>query len=1644
MWLLSLLGAALLLTLAASQNTGQEENCLMDSSSGCSYARAPQYLIIAPNRIRSNQVFHVFVSILKMEYGQDAVYVHVSIIKDNVEFANSALRFERPSSRILQLQMPASSQHGKYQLRVEGRLRESDSGNIWQNTTDIHYSSKRASLFLQMSRPLYRQGQMVHFRVVPILPNMMPKYGSMIIYVDDPTGIPVRRWQGVQTNAGGIVNLNFLLSDQPNYGVWHIRVDAFGHIYRRPFTVEEFWEPRFDVNVSVPAYVMETPTVKIHGVVLANQTSGRPCLGNASISAFFRPREEIWNATRGWEKPWRDGYNRREGVVFERPPYIPVRHVPVKDYYMYFAYEYRFIEYFEGRIDFTWSLDQLSKIAARGGETGKLLDSEIVFFVNVTDWYSGLNRTGWASTIMFNSKIKLEWVGEPIRTFKPQSIMKVQVAVTKYDGTPVRGGGTVTLTDVTTPAGSGISGPQTRVPVNGIAEFEYTLGQNTRSMVITARYSDQRQTYSGNSPVYLDESFVRGDTEPITMYATRYYSPTNSYISIMTSTDHPKVNEYMIFHVKTSYFVPRVYYQIVSQSNIITGDELEMTSKQKTFSIALSRDMVPTARIVVFFIRQPEEIVTDVLNFFVNGTGQNQVRLGINRGKDFSRDTIEFNAEADPGSYVAFSGMLLDLYSRGLSDGITENKLIDELMTYDNSANSSYRHLWRTSDTDYQYKFFHGPDYGIDANTSFISAGLLILTDARVPRLFNDEICRLQNTYPCFTGIGEDCYTDEHRCNKKVDGCPTDGADEWGCVYEEDRTVHKSPLDRVSRVMRFYDNSSWAWQEIFVKPDGRVDFRVDVPKYPLSWVINGLSISRTLGLGIMQNPVRYDAARYMYIQVEHPKHIIRGEQIGVRVTVFNYWYDDDYLEVLITMHQGPDSEFVIVGDMGYVTSYTPTTHKKDQQTIVFLEPGESKDIYMPIKPDINLVDGIMTFRVSATCFMEKDEYVGKMSVKPDGVVNYYHTPYLVDLIRYASIQMPQFDVVVPEQFRKPEVRYNLYVPQSPVATTSLFGDVVTPGFFQDYLNAENVLYRPYGGGEMITFNFAYNLLTLKFMKASQQLSNDQLKRSLAEMNVAFQRILGYMNHTEGSFKMFRDDSRPSLWLTAFVVKTLYNANYGEWERDLFIPRELINKILIYICSRQNETGAFDPEENDVTYDRKMASASYIKNDKLRSHPIPLTSYILIALFETEVSEDAAACVDSARRRAVSYLSSNFNDIKEVFHKAIATYALSLSQNRQPFFDLWKLKRNDSDFVYFADHTVYENPSDFLNNVRYLLPRQELMNDAYAVQSTAYALMAHISTNQPEKYEREMMMSWLNTMRNSIGGFTSTQDTILAMEALFMFTQVDAHRNVFDVVTTVEATSSPSWSKTMTLKKLDYVKLFKANLPSNKVFGFTVPVSQGTGRSVFQLTTTFNVEYPFLLKLPQRVDNDPFKDPIKFFDLIVEEQYFSGRNDSIMEMTNCVSWLFTEKSLTSGLAVLEVDIPTGYIVMNDTLRDYVQSGLVPNLRRAEFYGRKVVFYFDYLDESKTCVYFRADRWYPVANATIQHRVRVYDYYEPGMHNTTMYTTRNLFLMNICFVCGSYQCPYCPYFNAANIAQAGASIALFLLSVFIVQRLLLRAR
>lgn len=48
-----------------------------------------------------------------------------------------------------------------------------------------------------------------------------------------------------------------------------------------------------------------------------------------------------------------------------------------------------------------------------------------------------------------------------------------------------------------------------------------------------------------------------------------------------------------------------------------------------------------------------------------------------------------------------------------------------------------------------------------------------------------------------------------------------------------------------------------------------------------------------------------------------------------------------------------------------------------------------------------------------------------------------------------------------------------------------------------------------------------------------------------------------------------------------------------------------------------------------------------------------------------------------------------------------------------------------------------------------------------------------------------------------------------------------------------------------------------------------------------------------------------------------------------------------------MAVLDVAIPTGYIIQQQKLDSYILSKRVRNLQRAKFAEKKVVFYFDFV-------------------------------------------------------------------------------------------------
>lgn len=73
----------------------------------------------------------------------------------------------------------------------------------------------------------------------------------------------------------------------------------------------------------------------------------------------------------------------------------------------------------------------------------------------------------------------------------------------------------------------------------------------------------------------------------------------------------------------------------------------------------------------------------------------------------------------------------------------------------------------------------------------------------------------------------------------------------------------------------------------------------------------------------------------------------------------------------------------------------------------------------------------------------------------------------------------------------------------------------------------------------------------------------------------------------------------------------------------------------------------------------------------------------------------------------------------------------------------------------------------------------------------------------------------------------------------------------------------------------------------------------------------------------------------------------GRNASHIEFESCQRWTNLRESMHSGLAVLDITIPTGYFIQQQELDHYVRSNVVRNLREAKYSERKMYFYFDYV-------------------------------------------------------------------------------------------------
>jgi len=256
----------------------------------------------------------------------------------------------------------------------------------------------------------------------------------------------------------------------------------------------------------------------------------------------------------------------------------------------------------------------------------------------------------------------------------------------------------------------------------------------------------------------------------------------------------------------------------------------------------------------------------------------------------------------------------------------------------------------------------------------------------------------------------------------------------------------------------------------------------------------------------------------------------------------------------------------------------------------------------------------------------------------------------------------------------------------------------------------------------------------------------------------------------------------------------------------------------------------------------------------------------------------------------------------------------------------------------------------------------------------------------------------------VGGFISTVDTLVALEALVQYSYDNNFKDLTDMMVTVDL---PDANQLETYHITRTGVSNHIDIPLEKVWGTVQYQAKGQGQAVAQLDLTYGVDFPTFADKP----------PVKCFELKIKEN-FHGRNKSEIAYNTCFKWTCTKESNTSGLTMLVLDIPSGYILLQPDANKIVRSNVIPQLRDADMEKPgKTIWFFDYIPSYMQCFAHTVRRYFPVANMSRTRQAMLVEPLRPEKFEILSFNTTTLYTLSVCEVCGSYQCPYCPAYSIA---------------------------
>jgi CD109 antigen len=667
-----------------------------------------------------------------------------------------------------------------------------------------------------------------------------------------------------------------------------------------------------------------------------------------------------------------------------------------------------------------------------------------------------------------------------------------------------------------------------------------------------------------------------------------------------------------------------------------------------------------------------------------------------------------------------------------------------------------------------------------------------------------------------------------------------------------------------------------------------------------------------------------------------PPSLIRGEILSMQVTVHNY-LDADMSDITIRLINV--TGFRKVNIVNNVPKYEDLTNENAIFEIPLLKAQSGTSVMFRIVP---VKIGLLTLTARGSSLLAGDTEKKTIRVKPEGVEKKETTTVLIDM-RANHTYSNDFKVDFPADI----------VAESEFCRVQLIGDFIGSSLN----NLDKLIEIPHGCGEQNMVGLTPNIYALRYLQSTSDTSStisnrdELIQNAKSNIKSGYERELLY-KHRDGSYSAFGEsDESGSSWLTGYVLKSFAQAS----EFVDVIDDDVLEKAISWLIRQQRSDGSFF--EPGRMLDKSMQGG--VTSNRT------ITASIAIALLESRLTDKKA---NYSLSNAVSYLESSLGDIEnDRYAMGIVTYALHLAKS--PLSDrAFRILKQQS---YTKEGGMYWSKAAESNK-----------NHDSDIELTSYALLAYLKRNLV--LEALPIVKWLLSKSNSLGGYSSSQNTVIALQALSEYSialslkdQNKVNSIKFDLVLNGLRLNDTVSDLSRSFETNDRNKLVLQmwELPHCSFSSLTLEGS-GSGMALFQLVNTYN--------LPKNHKSNAFT-------LTQTSQAYGNKN---LQMRTCLTYnevdSETGERLETGMTLIEAYLLSGYTVDQNELDAMVISKKFPRLKMVELSQEKdkVTFYLSKMDHETMCMDWKMVSEFSVSNLQAT-QVKAYDYYRTSIAVSEMF-------------------------------------------------------